>query len=234
MRGYCIVIDNICPVATTAYTNKEKLKSLFGDTFGYHVQYYHHLTVNAMRDLLSTVRDCDQSHCSSLAIIILCQGEGDNFFATDYNSKMRNSISVQEIISHYSDENCPQLVGKAKIFLFEVWSPEVTTQMRPMLTTKEDQTNLLPTSLDNEVEIDHNVNTYSHTYKIVCNISTSVLMRRDGESHLVNQLQQNANTVKSLQEVLTETSQQLNLNEQLIIDATYGEDICPIKELSVM
>ena len=228
MRGYCIVIDNICPVATTAYTNKEKVKSLFGDTFGYHVQYYHHLTANAMRKVLTTVRDCNQCHCSSLAIIILCQGESDNCFATDYNSKMRNSISVEEITSYYSDESCPQLVSKAKIFLFDIWSPEVTTQNRPMLTTEEDRTNLLPTSLDNELIIDHNMNTYSHTYKIVCNISTSVLMRRDGESHFVNELQQNANTVKSLQQVLTETSQQLNL------DGTYEDVIYPTKELSAM
>lgn len=115
--GYCIIIDN-----STSSTNKQskhrpikRLCHILQDQYSLHTHVLSQLSCDAIRLLLKTVSQIDHTPLSCLLVVII--GIGDQGAINGIDER---GILPKEIIDAFSDDKCPSLINKPKIFLFQM------------------------------------------------------------------------------------------------------------------
>ncbi|XP_077983419.1 caspase-7-like [Glandiceps talaboti] len=90
----------------------ENVKSSFR-RLGFDVTQNDDLTVHKMIALLEKVSKDDHRDHDCIAIIILSHGEEDVVYGTD------GYVEVDQLTSYFSEDNCPSLAGKPKLFFMQ-------------------------------------------------------------------------------------------------------------------
>lgn len=238
-RGYCIVIDNISQPEPTdkaanpgkdnngqsiamnpfSSLNKQNVEHIFGDVFGFHVQYYTQLTASAIKRLLNFVSQVDHSKFTGLVIVTLCRGYGDAIYCAEFE-KTKEKISLNEIAQYFSDENCPDLIGKPVILLHDIWQQPPPRDSR--------------TSRGNTGERTVDIPIISCIYRIVCHCPEA-LQSENGISFFLKLLRQEAEHKNvSLKDMLERTMLNV-MSERVMVryDGDMEYPLCQLQELTL-
>ncbi|KAJ8676110.1 hypothetical protein QAD02_011896 [Eretmocerus hayati] len=128
-RGYVLLITNIVYTAIdnrpSAMRDREHLKQLFED-MGFKVLIHNDLTGNEIK---KTVREFSKMkelrRVDSAFVIISSHGYGEHgkqeteIKGTDYLAPGYETVVCTDIIDYFTAENCPNLCGKPKVFIFQ-------------------------------------------------------------------------------------------------------------------
>ena len=93
-----------------------RLRSVFEVQFGLHTDYHEGLTKSEMLKVLKETADKDFSSYDCFICVIASSGSKDGIYGTD-----DEVISLETITSLFSQNKCPSLKGKPKIFLIEAF-----------------------------------------------------------------------------------------------------------------
>ena len=133
IKGLTIIVDNMEAIAddqpnSLQIERREEVQELtrvFKDMFGFLVLCFNSLSIKSIFLLLSIVHNIATEFDATLnafVLIILSKGKAPEI----YDNK-KESISIGEVLSHFSDENCPQqLKNKPKLFFFQTILTEDT------------------------------------------------------------------------------------------------------------
>lgn len=117
-RGIAVIINNekFRRMRSRPGTNEdaENLQGLFSWLNFDTKRPYKDLTGNEMRQTLEEVADMDHSNYDCLMVAILSHG-----VKGDVVSGRVGNISIKQIIEVFSDQKCPTLAGKPKIFIIQ-------------------------------------------------------------------------------------------------------------------
>ena len=238
-RGYCIVIDNISqpvptdkasnpgkdnskqsiPMEPISNQNKQNVEHIFGDLFGFHVQYYTQLTVSAIKRLLNFVSQVDHSKFTGLIIVTLCRGYGDAIYCAEFE-KTKEKISLNEIAQYFSDENCPDLMSKPVILLHDIW------QQPPPRDSTAHRGNTGERTVD--------VSIISCIYRIVCHCPEA-LQSENGISFFLKLLRQEAELKNVLLKDMLERTMLNVMAERVLVryDGDMKYPLWPLQEMTL-
>ncbi|XP_019851802.1 PREDICTED: uncharacterized protein LOC109581823 [Amphimedon queenslandica] len=112
-QGYCIIINN----NTQKYNdeNIKKMREVFSDQLGFHVQVYSSLTRKGIKHLLKTVATVDHSEQYCFVLIVLSKGEREKVI---YGSDGKK-LGVNDLVMLFSRNACSSLEEKPKLFFTE-------------------------------------------------------------------------------------------------------------------
>ena len=82
--------------------------------FGFYTKRFNDLTAKQMKDELTDVSKIDHKKYDCLMVAILTHGEKGKLYGTD-----DKSIPVEDLTKLFYGDQCPSLVGKPKIFIFQ-------------------------------------------------------------------------------------------------------------------
>lgn len=111
--GYLVLVDNIDSEKSRSLS--DKVSSFFRTSCGMLVFKFTSLSRKAMSCLFRSLSMVDHSALSCLIVVVLSHGGN----IKGVYSKNRKLLPLENICSHFNDENSPTLQGKPKIFLFE-------------------------------------------------------------------------------------------------------------------
>lgn len=117
-RGIGLVINNkhfTCGMKDRVGTDRDadSLVKLF-IYLGFYTNRYDDLTGKAMHQKLQDVADIDHSRFDCFMVAVLTHGVNGKLYSTD-----GDLIAVQDITKYFDGNNCPALIGKPKVFLFQ-------------------------------------------------------------------------------------------------------------------
>ena len=112
-QGYCIIINN----NTLKYDEEsmEKIRGVFSDQLGFHVQVYSDLTRKGIKHLLETVANVDHTDLYCLVVIVLSKGEKERAIYGSDGKKLQ----LKELMMWFSSDASPTLEGKPRLFFTE-------------------------------------------------------------------------------------------------------------------
>ena len=112
-QGYCIIINN----NTMMYDDQtiERIRGVFSDQLGFHVQVYSDLTRKGIKHLLETIANVDHSELYCLVVIVLSKGEKESAIYGSDGKKLQ----LKELMMWFSSDASPTLEGKPKLFFIE-------------------------------------------------------------------------------------------------------------------
>ena len=117
-RGQCIIINNeefnTLEKRTGSRKDTNNLEEVFKNKLGFKVRTYSNLTSDGIHKLLKERQQKDYTNYYCLFIIILSHGCQRGIYGTD-----ELCVSINEIQSYFTFENCPTLKGKPKAFIFQ-------------------------------------------------------------------------------------------------------------------
>ena len=111
--GYCVVIEN-SPPCYKKYLPVKRLNHILKERFHFNVLNFSSLSHSAVHILINTLSRIDHSGLSCLVVILIDSRTEEAPSAT--------SIRSNEIINYFSEEQCPSLKNKPKVFLFQTVS----------------------------------------------------------------------------------------------------------------
>ena len=91
-----------------------KFADQFRYRFGFHIEKYYNLSAEAILLLLKAVSEIDHSSMNCFTLIILSCGKTQDIYGAD-----GEAVSVNKSLDFFSDTNCPTLVQKPKLFMFQ-------------------------------------------------------------------------------------------------------------------
>ena len=117
-RGQCIIINNeefkTLEKRTGSRKDANDLEEVFKNKLGFKVRIYPNLTAGGIHKLLKERQQKHYTKYYCLFIIILSHGCQRGIYGTD-----EQCISIDEIQSYFTCDNCPTLRGKPKAFIFQ-------------------------------------------------------------------------------------------------------------------
>lgn len=108
--GYCFIICNTPPALSKRYLPVKRLGHILKVRYRLSVLNFSRLSNTAIDFLLQNISQVDQSSSSCLVVIII---------DSNVNSTKKETISSKEVIDYFSEEMCPSLKDKPKVFLFQ-------------------------------------------------------------------------------------------------------------------
>ena len=127
IKGLAIIVDNIEGIGCTddqsnslKMERREEVQDLtrvFRNMFGFLVLCFNSLSKNSILELLRIVHKVATEFDATLnafVLIILSKGEAPEIY--DSNNE---SVPLVDVLDPFSDENCPQLMNKPKLFFFQ-------------------------------------------------------------------------------------------------------------------
>ena len=93
------------------------LNYYFKNTLGFLVLCFNCLSSKALNDLLTIVQDIAtefRAKFNAFVLIILSEGKAPGIYGSN-----NEAIPIGDILGYFSDENCPQLKYKPKLFIFQ-------------------------------------------------------------------------------------------------------------------
>ncbi|XP_046571455.1 caspase-8-like [Haliotis rubra] len=117
-RGLCLIINNInfegeIPSLHSAQEIAEPLKELF-QKFHFKILYRKDKSANGMMEEVRFVAGKDHSQYDCFVCFVLTHGEDGVLFGSD-----GKKVPLKEFISAVSDQHCPTLAGKPKLFFVD-------------------------------------------------------------------------------------------------------------------
>ena len=118
-QGYCIIINN----NTMMYDDQtiERIRGVFSDQLGFHVQVYSDLTRKGIKHLLETVANVDHTDLYCLVVIVLGKGERERAIYGSDGKKLQ----LKELMMLFSRDASPTLEEKPKLFFIETQMNEL-------------------------------------------------------------------------------------------------------------
>ena len=115
--GYCIIIDNSTSstIKQSRHRPIKRLCHILQDQYSLHTHIFSQLSCDAIRLLLKTVSQIDHTPLSCFVVVII--GIGDQGAINGIDER---GILPKEIIDVFSDDKCPSLINKPKVFLFQM------------------------------------------------------------------------------------------------------------------
>ena len=101
----------------------QDLNFFLKDKLGFLVLCFNGLSSKALKDLLKIVQDIAtefRANFNAFALIILSKGGAPEIYGSN-----NEPIPIGDILSYFSDENCPQFMNKLKLFFFQTILNEV-------------------------------------------------------------------------------------------------------------
>ena len=119
-----IIVDNMVAAADDELDGLverseevQDLTRVLRNVFGFFVMCFNDLSSKAFIRLLIEVLGAIANHqfdMNAFILIILGKGDKPNIYDTN-----QETIPTKDILSYFSDENCPQLINKPKLFFFQ-------------------------------------------------------------------------------------------------------------------
>ena len=118
-QGYCIIINN----NTMMYDDQtiERIRGVFSDQLGFHVQVYSDLTRKGIKHLLETAANVDHTELYCLVVIVLSKGEKESAIYGSDGKKLQ----LKELMMLFSRDASPTLEEKPKLFFIETQMNEL-------------------------------------------------------------------------------------------------------------
>jgi hypothetical protein len=111
-RGYCFLVNNFFTEGT--HEQMKRLRNIFYQLH-FDVQMYKNLSIKQLTELLIEYsNDPKLSEHDAFVFIILTFGN-DNKEILDFNN---NKKGIKELTQLVNDENCPEMKGKPRLFIF--------------------------------------------------------------------------------------------------------------------
>ena len=114
IKGYCIVINNL---GSEFDPECRTVKEAFQNDLGFHYEIYNNLSAVAIRLLLCTLAEIDQSNYQCLTVAMFCKGDNQALTVCGSDDAELSIVEIEEMFSH---KNCLTLSSKPKLFLYNL------------------------------------------------------------------------------------------------------------------
>lgn len=115
-----MIIDNRpSSIKATSGLPVKRLRHIIKEQFRFVTIYLTSLSINAIEQLLTTLRQINQSDSSCLLVITISTSKEGVVNGVD-----GQSLTTKDIMEYFLDKNCPSLVGKPQVFLFQTVSSD--------------------------------------------------------------------------------------------------------------
>ena len=117
-RGYCLIINNInfeseaFPKRNGSEIESQRLKQVFNE-LDFNVNEFNDIRAEEIVCQLKRFCKKDQRNSDAFIVFVLSHGDQNGFYGTD-----GELVKYETVLKQYNNQNCPQLIGKPKIFFF--------------------------------------------------------------------------------------------------------------------